>query len=216
MTEHDAPDGSDGAPGAISVLYVEDNQQTGPLVREWLERHDSRFEVSLAVTLDAAAERIAEEPFDAVVADYRFPSGKGLDLVPMARNRNPGIPFIIYSARITDEVEEEAADADVTAVVEKGGADQLSTLAEYITTGAVDRETEPAEAAGDDQLEAFVDETLHELRGPLSVAIGHLDLLESEVDDERTDKIRESLSELETVIDDLPERAATFDASEDD
>lgn len=216
MTEHDAPDGSDGAPRAINVLYVEDNQQTGPLVREWLERHDARFEVSLAVTLDEATESIADERFDAVVADYRFPSGKGLDLVPMARDRNPGIPFLIYSAHVTDEVEDEAAAADVTAVVEKGGADQLSMLAEYIVSGATDGDGPPPAAAADDRLAAFADEVVHELRGPLSAALGHLDLLESEVDDERTDQLRESLTELEDVIDDLPARAARFDADADD
>lgn len=216
MSEHDATDGSDGGPGSISVLYVEDNQQTGPLVREWLERHDDRFEVSLAVTLDAAADRLEAEPFDAVVADYRFPSGKGLDLVPLARNRNPGIPFVIYSARVTDEVEDEAADADVTAVVEKGGADQLSTLAEYIITGATDRDDASTAAADDDPVAAFADDVVHDLRGPLSVALGRLDLLESEVDEAPTEQLRESLTELEAVVDDIPDRAVRFDAGADD
>lgn len=196
----------------ISVLYVEDNQQTGPLVREWLERHDARFEVALAVTLDDAADRLAEESFDAVVADYRFPGGKGLDLVPTVRNLTDDAPFLLYSARVNDEVTQEADDAGVTAVVEKGGSDQLSKLAVHIVE-AIERQRESPTAAeatpGDDWLEAFADELVHELRGPLSVALGHLDMLEA--DEERTEQIRASLEEIDEVLGDLPDRAAAFE-----
>lgn len=200
----------------ISVLYVEDNQQTGPLVSEWLERHDPRFEVALAVTLDDAADRLATESFDAIVADYRFPGGKGLDLVSTAREQHGDLPFLLYSARVNDEVKEEADDVGVTAVVEKGGSEQLSKLAAYIVEDVETRVESAATAeadAGDDRLEAFADELVHELRGPLSVALGHLDLLEA--DDERTAKLEAALADMEAIIDELPDRASSFEPEED-
>ena len=216
MSEAGAPDGQGDEPREISVLYVEDNQQTGPLVREWLERHDDRFEVTLAVTLEEAADRLVDASFDAVVADYRFPGGSGLDLVAEAREQNPDIPFLLYSARVTDEVAEEAEDAGVTAVIEKGGADQLSKLANYVVVGLKDRPETPPEPgeADDDRLEAFADELVHDLRGPLSVALGHLDLLDG--DEERVAQLREALEDLEATIDEMPERAAAFEAGADD
>ena len=219
MSEAAPPDGpgdDSREPSEISVLYVEDNQQTGPLVREWLERHDDRFEVTLAVTLEEAADRLVDASFDAVVADYRFPGGSGLDLVAEAREQNPGIPFLLYSARVTDEVTREAEAADVTAVIEKGGADQLTALASRILAGVRDSaETSPTpEMPTDDRLEAFADAVVHDLRGPLSVALGHLDLLEA--DTERVEQVRTALEDLEATIDDLPDRAATFEGGADD
>ncbi|WP_255151148.1 response regulator [Halorarius halobius] len=207
MTSRDPPSEPSGT---IRVLYVEDNDQTGPLVREWLERHDSRFDVSVAFSLDDAGERLSEESFDAVVADYRFPNGTGLELVGDARDVDPGMPFLLYSALVDDEVRREADAAGVTAVVEKGDATQLSRLAEHVLTDLRDRPAEPeGTEATEDHLTAFAAEVTHDLRTPLSVAQGRLDLLDP--DGESAERLREALDDIERVVDSLPERAREFD-----
>ncbi|WP_255194829.1 response regulator [Halorarius litoreus] len=202
----------------VRVLYVEDNQQTGPLVREWLERHDPRFEVSLAWSLKDATETLAETTFDAVVADYRFPQGSGLDLLPAIRDRDPDHPFLLYSGRVDEQVAEEAREAGVTAVIEKGDAGQLTKLAERILTSVAKRpSTADAGDDGDeapDRVEAFADEVVHELRGELSVAYGHLDLLDDS--GEHAERLGDALEALEATVDSLPERAATFREREGD
>lgn len=213
MTTRDAPES--GPDREIRVLYVEDNDETGPLVREWLQRHDRRLSVSVSFSLDDAFDRLAAESFDAIVADYRFPNGTGLELLDAARDGTPDVPFLLYSGRVDEEVKRAAKEAGATAVVEKGGADKLNRLAEVIIS---DVESRPSADAADadpppeGSLESFAGDVVHDLRTPLSVAKGHLDMLESESD--HTEGLREALDVLEETVDEIPERARSYEDDE--
>jgi DNA-binding response OmpR family regulator len=55
--------------------------------------------VQHAPTLHAARELIALKPFDAVVLDIMLPDGSGLDMCRELRERKPGLPVLILSAR---------------------------------------------------------------------------------------------------------------------
>lgn len=210
-------DAGAGRPGSrdVAVLYVEDNQQTGPLVRDWLERHDDRFDVTLALTLQGGAERLEDGSFDCVVSDYRFPDGTGLDLLRTLEERGSDVPFLLYSARADADVEEEARDAGVTDIVRKGDAAQLGELADRILAAvtAAPRAGSTAgatvETESEDQLERFASEIAHDLRGPLSLAYGHLDLIDG--DDDHEQALRDALADLEETVDGLSKRAARFE-----
>lgn len=54
-----------------------------------------------------------------------------------------------------------------------------------------------------DRLDAFASMVSHDLRNPLNVATGNLDLLGQETDSDRIEVVKRSLDRMETIIDDL-------------
>ncbi|MFB6200834.1 MAG: ATP-binding protein [Halorhabdus sp.] len=58
-----------------------------------------------------------------------------------------------------------------------------------------------------DRLEKFASVISHDLRNPLNVAIGHVDLLGQDYDDSRLDRVENALDRMDALIDDILELA---------
>jgi len=100
------------------VLYVDDE---AALCRAF-ERALRGPELRVVTTTSAphAVELLAAERFDVVATDYRMPELNGLEILRVARERNPNARRLLVSGRIEGEVEEaELRDADVDHVLVK-------------------------------------------------------------------------------------------------
>jgi len=111
-----------------------------------LERHLEHVSVVTETSGEAALERFDDE-VDCVLSDYEMPGVDGLDILHRIRNRDPDLPFILFTARGSEEIASEAISAGVTDYLQKGvGTDQYTVLANRIENALVRRRSQEAVA----------------------------------------------------------------------
>jgi PAS domain S-box-containing protein len=115
---------------SLRVLCVDDEPGLAALVAAYLERDDEIDCETVAETDPAAAlDRIEDEPFDCVVSDYDMPDYTGVELLSAARETDPDLPFLLFSATEPDAIAAEMVRAGVSDYVRKrGGADGYTAL----------------------------------------------------------------------------------------
>ncbi|MFB6157848.1 MAG: PAS domain S-box protein [Haloferacaceae archaeon] len=108
---------------AIRVLHVDDYEEFVRLAAERMEREDERLAVETADDAAAALERLDDgtaPDIDCVVSDYEMPGMDGLDLLDAVRERDPDLPFVLFTGRGDETVARDALRAGATDYVRKG------------------------------------------------------------------------------------------------
>ncbi|WP_144799648.1 response regulator [Halorubrum depositum] len=115
---------------SLRVLCVDDEPGLAALVAAYLERDDGIDCEAVAETDPGTAlERIEREAFDCVVSDYDMPGRTGVELLSAARESEPDLPFLLFSATEPDAIAAEMVRAGVSDYVGKrGGADGYTAL----------------------------------------------------------------------------------------
>jgi PAS domain S-box-containing protein len=128
---------------SIDILHVEDDPDFASLTADFLEIEDDRFTVSAATDSNEGLERLAAEEFDCIVSDYDMPEDNGIEFLSSVRERNPDIPFILFTGKGSEEVASEAISAGVTDYLQKDiGSEQYELLANRIVTAVEQYRTE--------------------------------------------------------------------------
>jgi DNA-binding response OmpR family regulator len=78
------------------VLLIEDDSRLAATVAEYLG--EAGFRVSICPSAQSGLEKLACEPFDALVLDLTLPDADGVDLCRQLRAK-PGIPVLMVTAR---------------------------------------------------------------------------------------------------------------------
>jgi CheY-like chemotaxis protein len=104
----------------VRVLVVDDHADVRFLVRAILD--DAGPDVAYAGEAAGAEEALAAvealEP-DVVVLDARMPAVDGFEAAAMLLERRPGLPILLCSAIVDDEIRERAAAAGIAACLSK-------------------------------------------------------------------------------------------------
>jgi len=115
------------------VLHVDDEPDFGDLVATFLEREREQMTVVSETNAEDAIETFEEEDVACVVSDYDMPGTDGLELLGDIRERDPDIPFILFTGKGNEEIASEAISAGVTDYMQKGGGtDQYAVLANRV------------------------------------------------------------------------------------
>lgn len=88
------------------VLIVDDESGVRFGIRKFLDKHG--WEVLEADSCQKAEEIFLQSPFDAIVADYMLPDGKGLDLMLKLKAVDVDVPFIILTGHGTIDLAVQA------------------------------------------------------------------------------------------------------------
>lgn len=118
-TENSGPPGrAAGAaelPGSneLSLLIVDDDQLQARLISSNLQR-PGRIRTATARSAEEALERLAREPFDAVLTDVMMPGVSGIELVRRIRASDASLPVILMTANATLEGAVEGVQAGAT------------------------------------------------------------------------------------------------------
>ena len=117
----------------IRVAHVDSDPDFLDIVAEHLESVNEALTVKSATDPEAALERLDRDSVDCVLSDHR-PSGiDGLDLLERVRERDPEMPFVLYTSHGSEEIASEAISAGVTEYMQKEtGTDQYAVLANTI------------------------------------------------------------------------------------
>ena len=120
----------------IEVLCVDDDPDSVSLTAERLERLDAGLSVTTAKSASEALDRIDETGFDCIVSDHDMPGMDGVSFLEAIRAESPTLPFILFTAKGSEEIASRAISAGVTDYVQKGGGpEQFEILARRIGNG---------------------------------------------------------------------------------
>ncbi|MFD1570999.1 GAF domain-containing protein [Halorubrum laminariae] len=127
----------DGPPNRI--LFVDDEPGAADLAATHVERLVDGVETVIRTDPTDALAVVREEPVDCVVSDYNMPGLDGLELLEAVRSVDPGLPFVLFTGRGSEEIASEAISAGVTDYLQKGiGRDRYEVLANSVEN-ALDR-----------------------------------------------------------------------------
>ena len=79
-----------------SLLLIEDDQKVCQAMVAYLEKHD--YEVTAAMTGEAALKKVSSEVFDLVILDLNLPGLDGMEVLKNIRSRD-NTPVLVVSAR---------------------------------------------------------------------------------------------------------------------
>jgi CheY-like chemotaxis protein len=118
-------------------MIVDDSADVRFLLRATID--DAGGELVVAGEADGVREAL--ETIDAVdphvvVLDHMMPVVGGLEAAPMILARRPGLPLILCSALIDDEVRENARAAGISACVSKDDMDDIPRVALSLVRGS--------------------------------------------------------------------------------
>jgi len=118
------------------ILLVDDEPALAGVVAEALR--DDGYDVVLADDVEGALACLRARPFDLLWTDLKLPGGAGLDLVPLARDRNPGLPVLLFTAYASEEDSARAQELGVTRVLSKPIriADAIQCVRDVLTAPA--------------------------------------------------------------------------------
>lgn len=126
----------------ITVLVVDDDPDLLDLTATFLERERGEFDILREQGAEDVLARLDGETVDAVVSDYDMPRMNGLDLLDAIREEHEELPFILFTAKGSEEIASEAVSKGVTDYLQKGSdVSQYSLLANRIENAAEQYET---------------------------------------------------------------------------
>ncbi|WP_122105244.1 HAMP domain-containing sensor histidine kinase [Halobellus captivus] len=188
----------------MSILLVGSDADAAGSVAAGLEGEDDRLRVDPIADVDGTIERVANGSDDAVVAVLDRPEEGGLRLVERLRARDPELPVVLYADGGTEDAAAEALAAGATDYVRTSPSIEGYVLLARRVTSAVESARAIREAERRrDRLERFVEVVSHDLRNPLNVAQGRLDLARGECDSEHLEPAADAVDRSLALVADL-------------
>ena len=192
----------------LSILLVEDNPGDAKLFEHHLQSAPSGSfppaSVSHVESLDETAERLETGDYDVVLLDLGLAQSSGLatldrynTLLAETDEIDP-TPVIVLTGLKDDAAAVEAIERGAQDYLVKDNVDEnvLNRTIRY----AMERHDQQQELRRqNERLEQFANVVSHDLRNPLSVAQGRIEM----VDDDHADVVERNLDRMETIIDDV-------------
>lgn len=101
----------------LSVLISDDDAGFRDTIESLFE--SPRFRTRIAADGAEAIHIVRSEPVQLVLTDLHMPQASGLDVIREARQVHPGLPCILMSARIDDQVRSQAERIQVFTLLGK-------------------------------------------------------------------------------------------------
>ena len=132
-----------GEGDTIRVLLTDDEPGLPETIAGHVEREFPDIEVTTASSALEAISAVREEPFDCIVSDYQMPAISGLDFLTAVREEDADIPFIVFTAKGSEEIASKAIATGVTDYVQKTPRrDQYETLVDRVRRAVDTRDDE--------------------------------------------------------------------------
>ena len=120
-------------PDTIRLLITDDEPGLPETIAGHIEHAYPNIEVTTATSALEAISALRAEPFDCIVSDYQMPAISGLDFLTAVREEDDDIPFIVFTAKGSEEIASKAIATGVTDYVQKTPrSDQYETLVDRV------------------------------------------------------------------------------------
>ena len=193
----------------LCILLVEDNPGDATLFEHHLTADGGGpfppATVTHVETLDDAIAELTTDPYDLVLLDLGLPDSTGLatlDRYIEATESNddiPPVPVIVLTGLKDDETSVEAIERGAQDYLVKDNVD--GNILHRTIRYALERHHQEQELRRqNERLERFANVVSHDLRNPLGVAQGRIEMID---DDEHAPVIEKNLDRMEAIIEDV-------------
>lgn len=117
-----------GFPEHLRLLVVEDVPEDVQLIALSLQDVRLSFQLSVADSYAQCRTLLAQQCFEAILADYRLPGLRVRDLQQLVKELQPDIPFILVTGSLMEEAAVECIKAGMTDYVLKDSLYRLPTV----------------------------------------------------------------------------------------
>lgn len=170
----------------LRILMLEDFEADAELAEREMKKAGIVFASKRVWTKDDFLEQIRSFAPDLILADYSLPQFSGLAAIRLLKEQNLDIPLLLVTGSQTEEV--------AVSCMREGAADyilkqSLKRLPSAVRTILRERETEKQRARAEARLhtlqelermrETFVGMIVHDLRNPLTAAVGYIQMSET-------------------------------------
>lgn len=119
--------------GPTRVLLVDDDPSLADLMADQLGELREEFAIRVETDPNDALNAVDTGRIDCIVSDHHMPQMTGLELLRYVREMDPDVPFILFTARGSEEIASDAVSEGVTDYFRKRrGSDQWHVLANRI------------------------------------------------------------------------------------
>lgn len=126
----------------LRLLFAEDDPNDLELCLRDLEKSGLNFQADSAFTREEFAQKLRGEPADVVISDYRMKGWTAMDALAMIQASWPGVPLILASGTLGDELAVECIKKGITDYVLKGQLARLPIAIRRAQEGRALREAE--------------------------------------------------------------------------
>lgn len=194
-----------------SILLVEDNDTHAHLVERQLRKSAGSYSLCRATTLAEALKHLANVDVDAVLLDLSLPDSAIQETLQQVLDHHATVPVIVLTSLNDLDFANQAVKQGAQDFLVKG--ELSANLLERSIRYAIERKNSQRKLqqyaasleASNRNLESFAHTLAHEVRSPLSVVSGCLQLIQadrSDSDDVETDQmIRDSLAAIRGISD---------------
>jgi len=131
--------------GSIRVLLVDDDPPLADLMASRLEELRAELDVVVETDPNDALERFGSGDIDCIVSDYHMPEMNGIELLRCVREMDLDVPFMLFTAKGSEDIASEAVSEGVTDYFRKQrGDDQFHVIANRIENAVRRTQTELA------------------------------------------------------------------------
>jgi len=194
----------------LRILLVEDNPGDARLFEHHLTAESGEtFPAATAThveTLAAAMSALEADPYDLVLLDLGLPDSTGLDTLDCYNEEFDAladvepIPVVVLTGLKDDAAAVEAIERGAQDYLVKDNVD--SNVLHRTIRYALERHHQQQELRRqNERLERFASVVSHDLRNPLAVAMGRVEMIED--NDEHVSTIADNLDRMEAIIDDV-------------
>lgn len=144
----------------IRVLHVDDDPNLSDTVAAFLERANSRFDITTATSADEGWDQLSTNEFDCIVSGYDIPEQNGIEFLETIRQEYPDLPYILYTGKGSEEVASEAISKGVTDYLQKEtGTSQYDILTNRIINAVNQRRSHRDAAETERRLQTLAEKT---------------------------------------------------------
>jgi len=131
---------------SINILHVDDEPGFADMVAAFLKREDDRFSIDTATRVDEGLERLDDGDYQCVISDYDMPGRSGIEFLKIVRETRPDLPFILYTAKGSEEVASDAISSGATDYLQKeSGSGHYELLANRIDNAITQAQSQQAQ-----------------------------------------------------------------------
>lgn len=166
------------------VLLVDDDAELLDVSRILLHQTEPTLEIVVADSVKSALEKIENEKFDVVIADYLMPDSTGLDLLEALRSGGDDTGFIIWTGHSSEDVVIKALNLGADHYIVKGAdtKEQFKTIQSTIAKILARKESLQTKVIPQEVVWEFIHKLSHDVIGILQNIMGYATLLNEEID----------------------------------